>query len=80
VGPANEGPANVRFGSKADMAPCPRDVRFTPKADISRLRMHVCYVPIADILSATRSERKRPPTEAERLCHVHGSCASLSLP
>ena len=24
--------ANVRFGSKADISPCPRDVRFTPKS------------------------------------------------
>jgi hypothetical protein len=24
--------ANVRFGSKADIAPCPRHVRFTPES------------------------------------------------
>src|SRR6516164_9292804 len=25
-------PAYARFGSKADISPCPRDVRFTPKS------------------------------------------------
>jgi hypothetical protein len=28
----SEGPTNVRFGSKADMAASPRDVRFAPES------------------------------------------------
>ena len=35
--------ANVRFGSKADISPCPRDVRFTPE---SRHRNSVVECPL----------------------------------
>jgi len=36
-----EGPAHVRFGSKADICSAKRHVRFTPKADICSARAHV---------------------------------------
>jgi hypothetical protein len=38
-------PGNVRFGSKADVAPCLDFVRFTPKADIVSWPRYVCFVP-----------------------------------
>ena len=44
-----ETPADVRFGSKADMRFRCSDCRFTSTADIEATRTDVRFVPIADI-------------------------------
>ena len=45
---------NVRFGSKADIAPRQINVCFTPKADIETRPRHVRFVPQADIQAIVR--------------------------
>ena len=42
-------PADVRFGSKADIARCQADVRFTPKSGHWNSVVNVRFVPKADI-------------------------------
>jgi hypothetical protein len=44
-----EAAADVRFGSKADIAPVKCDVRFTPKSGHSPTQSDVCFGPIGDI-------------------------------
>jgi hypothetical protein len=46
VGPK---PADVRFGSKADICIAVDHVRFTPDSDIDCVFRHVCFGPKADI-------------------------------
>jgi hypothetical protein len=46
--------ANVRFGSKADMARSNGDVRFTPKSGHSLARQHVRLVPKGDQARRTK--------------------------
>jgi hypothetical protein len=41
--------ADVRFGSKADIALGSRHVRFTPITDTAEQDPEVCFVPKADI-------------------------------
>jgi hypothetical protein len=48
-------PADVRFGSKADLTPSSGHVRFAPEADINRRERHVRFVPKADSCTAAEA-------------------------
>jgi len=50
---------DVRYGSKADIAPVKCDVRFTPKSGHSLARQHVRLVPKGDQARRTKIAERR---------------------
>jgi hypothetical protein len=55
------GTADVRFGSKADMARSNFDVRFTPESGHCRRKMNVCFGPIREERHCSKILQWRAP-------------------
>src|SRR5262249_43408636 len=80
-------PADVRFGSKADISLSLNNVRFTPIADIGTQQRDVCFVPIADIgglgdpaiarATRARAASRLAPQFKRRFAPSPSHCASV---